>query len=89
MDDYQKVTIECSDVVGNVTKLAYNNLLVSVKAEELLLEDDLTPTSKLDENTPVGAAMKNASKTFGIIGILVAIAVVAGLGAFALKKKQK
>lgn len=88
-DDYQKVTIECSDVVGNVTKLAYNNLLVSVKAEELLLEDDLTPTSKLDENTPVGAAMKNASKTFGIIGILAAIAVVAGLGAFALKKKQK
>ena len=89
-DDYQKVTIQCTDVAGNVTNLAYNNLLVSVKAEELLLEDNLNPTAKLDvDKNAVASAVKNMP-TGGIVAILGAIAAICGAGALvATKKKRK
>jgi hypothetical protein len=86
-DDYQKVTIKCTDVAGNVTKLEYNNLLVSVKAEELLLEDNLTPTAKLSDDIPSATAFKKTTKALGIVGLIAALAVITGLGAFAFKKK--
>lgn len=87
MDDYQKVTIQCSDVAGNVTKLEYNNLLVSVKAEELLLEDNLTPTAKLDAGIPAVAAALSSTKTLAVVGVL-AIAAIACAGAFTFKKRK-
>ena len=75
-DDYQKVEIICSDIAGNKTNLAYNNILVSVKAEELLLSDELTPTSKLDD----GLAASIASKSNRTIFIIIAIIAVAAVG---------
>ena len=87
-DDYQKVTIKCTDVAGNVTNLAYNNLLVSVKAEELLLEDNLTPTAKLEADAPVVAAMKTASQKAGIVLAIVAAIAAAGIGAVVYKKRK-
>lgn len=89
-DDYQKVTIECSDVAGNETKLAYNNLLVSVKAEELLLEDNLTPTSNLaDVADSLDSVISNSSKTLVILIVIFAMAICGGAGAYAFKKKKK
>ena len=89
-DDYQKVTIECSDVAGNETKLAYNNLLVSVKAEELLLEDNLTPTSNLADGADgLESTVSNSSKTLVILIVIFAMAICGGAGAYAFKKKKK
>ena len=86
-DDYQKVTIKCTDVAGNVAKLEYNNLLVSVKAEELLLEDNLTPTAKLDAGIPAVASALRSSKTL-VAGIILIIAAFGLAGATVYKKKK-
>ena len=88
MDDYQKVTIKCTDVAGNVTNLAYNNLLVSVKAEELLLEDNLTPTAKFSDVDTAINAVKNASKALGILAIIALIAIAVGTGVVVYKKRS-
>ncbi|WP_176761913.1 Ig-like domain repeat protein [Pseudobutyrivibrio sp. YE44] len=87
-DDYQKVTIKCTDVAGNVTNLEYNNILVSVKAEELLLEDDLTPTAKLGVDELAKKAVYQASKAIGILAIL-AILIIAGSAGVVVYKKKK
>ncbi|SHJ61411.1 Ig-like domain-containing protein [Pseudobutyrivibrio xylanivorans] len=86
-DDYQKVTIQSTDVAGNVTKVEYNNLLVSVKAEELLLEDNLTPTAKLDAGIPAVAAALSSTKTLAVVGV-IAVAALVLAGAFAFKKRK-
>ncbi|MDC7280695.1 Ig-like domain-containing protein [Butyrivibrio fibrisolvens] len=86
-DDYQKVTIQSTDVAGNVTKVEYNNLLVSVKAEELLLEDNLTPTAKLDAGMPAVAAALRSTKTLAVVGV-IAVAALVLAGAFAFKKRK-
>lgn len=88
MDDYQQVIIECSDVSGNVTKLAYNNILVSVKAEELLLEDELTPTAKMNIDDKAKIAFRKNS-TYVIIIAIILVAVIAGAGAYAYRKKNR
>ncbi len=88
-DDYQKVTIQCVDVAGNVTNLAYNNILVSVKAEELLLEDNLTPTSKLVDGTEsIESMVSNSSKALVILIVIFAMAICGGAGVYAFKKKK-
>lgn len=87
-DDYQQVIIECSDVAGNVTKLAYNNILVSVKAEELLLEDELTPTAKLELDDQAKIAFRKYSSKLIILAIFIVIAIASGVGYATYKKKK-
>ena len=88
-DDYQKVSIQCTDVAGNTTNLEYNNLLVSVKAEELLLEDNLTPTSNLgagEEGTD--GTISNSSKAIVVVIVFFAFAACGGAGVYAFRKKK-
>ncbi len=87
-DDYQNITIECSDVAGNTTKLAYNNLLVSVKAEELLIEDEITPTSKLGGDIKAASNVVKNTKALPIVIAIIAIAGGCVAGVFAFKKKK-
>ncbi len=89
-EDYQKVTIQCSDVAGNTTNLAYNNLLVSVKAEELLLEDELTPTSKMEEESTevLEDTVKKASNAVAILLVVLGVAAFGGAGALVYKRKK-
>lgn len=88
-DDYQKVSIVCSDVAGNTTNLAYNNLLVSVKAIELLEEDNLTPTSKLaDTEESIVDTVSNSSKVLIVVIIGFAAIICGGAGAYAYRKKK-
>ena len=88
-DDYQKVEIICSDVAGNKTNLVYNNILVSEKAEELLISDNLTPTTgDNDAKAAVGTSViNNISKVIAIVGIIVAIVMIGAVVVITNRKK--
>ncbi len=88
-DDYQKVEIICSDIAGNKTNLVYNNILVSEKAEELLISDNLTPTTgDNDAKAAVGTSViNNISKVIAIVGIIVAIVMIGAVVVITNRKK--
>ena len=88
-DDYQKVEIICSDIAGNKTNLVYNNILVSEKAEELLISDNLTPTTGgNDSKAAVGTSViNNISKVIAIVGIIVAIVMIGAVVVITNRKK--
>ncbi|SFI09923.1 Ig-like domain (group 3) [Pseudobutyrivibrio sp. OR37] len=86
-DDYQKVEVICSDVAGNETKLAYNNILVSEKAEELIVEGGLTPTyagGDKVEDIITGAPI---NKIIIVFAVIAAIALIGG-GVVVVKKSK-
>lgn len=88
-DDYQKVEIICSDIAGNKVNLAYNNILVSEKAEELLISDNLTPTTgDNDAKAAVGTSViNNISKVIAIAGIIAAIVMIGAVVVITNRKK--
>lgn len=86
-DDYQKVEIICSDVAGNETKLAYNNILVSEKAEELIIEGGLTPTYSAGDKVEDVIAGAPINKIIIVLAVIAALALVAG-GIVVVKKTK-
>ncbi len=78
-DDYQKVEIICSDIAGNKTNLAYNNILVSEKAEELLVSENLTPTTgdKAETSKVETNITNNLTKIIGVLALILALIMIA------------
>jgi hypothetical protein len=90
-DDYQNVTIECSDVAGNKANLAFNNILVSVKAEELLVEKEVEQSAGIPGLTSAGDAIAAAidmKKVVPVVIVIAAIAVFAGAGVIVVNRKR-
>ena len=87
-DDYQQVVIVCTDVAGNETRLAYNNILISQKAEELLIEGGLTPTSTGDDSAGSSDGNISMSRLLPIVATILVVIAIATIGtAVAYRKK--
>ena len=89
-DKGQKVTIECTDVAGNVTNLAYNNIVVSLTPEEVVIEAE-DPAKGLFNNGNGGGTSEvfNKTTTGTVLAILAILVVVLGGAGFVLYKKKR
>lgn len=88
-DDYQNVTIECSDVAGNKANLAFNNILVSVKAEELLVEKEIEQNTNMDSDNNQSSTASfalNRNITIIVLALVISLAVI-GAGVFVIRRK--
>ena len=81
-DDYQQVYVICTDVAGNETRLSYNNILISEKAQELIFNGEIQKKEIPSEPVIKHGGNNALPITAAVAGMLT---LSAG-GAFGLKK---
>ena len=82
--DYQQIEVQCFDVAGNETRLAFNNVLIAENADDLIADGTITKVEIEDEISPGYIVALNIAKK--AVAAVIICGALSAAGVFGFRK---